>query len=61
MTQLFYTQVQIKKPITGITREHVDTLLAYLKSHHEDTGELPSAEAYLDMVRNAVENTPARQ
>jgi hypothetical protein len=46
-----------EQPITGIDKRHLDTVVDYLRKYHEDTGGLPSAVDYLDLVRCAVENT----
>lgn len=54
-----YVLNEIRKPITGIHQKHLESFIIYLRSYHEDTGEMPSAADYLDMVRNAVENTVA--
>lgn len=58
--QIKWTALKIfQKPFTGIRPEHLETVIRGLRMHHEDTGELPSASGYIDLVQRTVESTPA--
>jgi hypothetical protein len=59
MIDTFYALYAIKKPITGISPGNLEAVIRHLRAHHDKTnGELPGATGWLELVREAVKDTP---